>query len=379
MPTSFSPRFVDLVRCTCSTVGTGNLVLGSAVAGFASFAASLTVGDRFYYAVAGIDKPAEAEVGRGTLMADGSIAREAIVGALFNFTLGQKTVSLVAGAEWYRKASAGAVDMASVATRAQSDLGAAINELAGLSPLFSELGATHVPAVVRRIATAGRTSVGKSPAAYVRDPDQSANTVIGQRWIDALPAGEQAAATSAIKAILDRVRTKDADGQYWVIDDEGQQVHAGHFGAVGDGQWSYSGGVSGTDDFAAIQALIDWRTYLRGKDGYNSLECLLPPGQFRIGSGLQLGYGDTYRTVVLRGAGPVFGGGFSNGGGSTLICDFVDRPGISIQGGRRAGLYPGQGARPSAEPRARQFRDRRSRSDELVRPGAADDLALSAL
>ena len=333
MPTTFTPRFVDLVRCTCSTVGTGNLVLGAAVAGFASFAATLSVGDRFYYAVAGIDKPVEAEVGRGTFLADGSILREAMSGALTNFSLGQKTVSLVAGAEWFRKASAGAIDTATLATRDKSDLGAAVNELAKLSPLFSEIGTTRVPVSVRRIFTAGRSAVGQAPGAYIRDPDQSALTTIGQSWVDALPVAEQAAAVVAVKAILDRVRTKDADGLFWVIDDDGCQVHAGHFGAVADGWFAYNGSIAGTDNAAAIQALIDWRQYLRQFTPSQNRECLLPAGAFRINNGLQLGYGDAFRQVVLRGAGPTFGGG-GNGGGTTLICDFDDRPGISIEGGR---------------------------------------------
>ena len=141
---------------------------------------------------------------------------------------------------------------------------------------------------VRRIFTAGRSAVGQAPGAYIRDPDQSALTTIGQSWVDALPVGEQAAAAVAVKAIIDRVRTKDADGLLWVIDDEGQTVHAGHFGAVADGGFAYNGSIAGTDNAAAIQALIDWRQYLRQYTPSQNRECLLPSGAFRINNGLQL-------------------------------------------------------------------------------------------
>lgn len=336
MPTTFTPRFVDLVRCTCSTVGTGNLVLGAAVAGFASFAATLSVGDRFYYAVAGIDKPAEAEVGRGTLLADGSIVREAMSGALTNFTIGTKTVSLVAGAEWFRKANAGAIDTTTLATRDQTNLGAAVNELAKLTPLFSELPTTRIPAAVRRIFTAGRTAVGGSPGAYIRDPDQTTLTSSGQDYVNALPAVEQAAAAAAVSAILDRVRARDADGQYWVIDDNGCAVHAGHFGAIADGGYNeISGGMVGTDNAPAIQAMVDWRVYLKQYTASAARDCLVPPGMLRIGQTIELSYGDTFRKVVLRGAGISFPIGL---GGTTLLCDFDDRPGIEIEGGRYSGV-----------------------------------------
>jgi hypothetical protein len=117
----FTPKFVDLVRCTTTSTGTGALTLGAAVAGYAGFTETLNVGDQFYYCVQGVDKPAEREVGRGTLEAGGKLGREAIGGALTNFTVGTKTVALVASAEWYAKVEqggAGGGGQSSVATRA---------------------------------------------------------------------------------------------------------------------------------------------------------------------------------------------------------------------------------------------------------------------
>ena len=107
MAEPFEPRFVDLVRNYTTTQGTGNLVLGQAVSGFTSFASAVQPGDQFYYSAIGVDKPNEREVGRGTMQANGSIAREAIGGSLTNFSNGTKTVALIAAAEWFEKVEAG--------------------------------------------------------------------------------------------------------------------------------------------------------------------------------------------------------------------------------------------------------------------------------
>lgn len=104
MADAFQPKFVDLVRNTTTTQGTGNFVLGAAATGFISFTAALQPGDSFYYSAIGVDKPAEREVGRGTLQANGSISRSPIGGTLTNFSSGTKTIALIAAAEWYASA-----------------------------------------------------------------------------------------------------------------------------------------------------------------------------------------------------------------------------------------------------------------------------------
>jgi len=109
MADGFMPRFVDLVRNTTTTVGTGNFVLGPAANGFTSFAEALTAGDRFYYSAIGVEKPSEREVGRGTLLADGTVVREPIGGSPTNFTAGTKMVALVAAAEWFEAVQSGSI------------------------------------------------------------------------------------------------------------------------------------------------------------------------------------------------------------------------------------------------------------------------------
>jgi hypothetical protein len=112
MADPFQPKFVDLVCNYTSTTGTGNFTLGPTVNGFSSFTSALQPGDSFYYSALGIDKPAEREVGRGTLQANGSIARDPVSGTKTSFTGGTKILQLIAAAEWYNSVQAGASGVA---------------------------------------------------------------------------------------------------------------------------------------------------------------------------------------------------------------------------------------------------------------------------
>jgi len=114
----FQPRFVDLVRNYTSTAGTGAFALGPAVNGFTGFGSALQAGDSFYYSAIGVDKPAEREVGRGTLQANGTISRSPIGGSLTNFSSGTKTIALIAAAEWFTTIQNGAGSLQAVASRA---------------------------------------------------------------------------------------------------------------------------------------------------------------------------------------------------------------------------------------------------------------------
>ena len=106
---SFTPKFVDLVKNSTSVQGTANVVLGAAPAGFTGFGQACVAGDQFYYCIQGSDKPAEREIGKGTMQADGTIARATADGsALTKFTSGAKTIALVAASDWFAKVEAAA-------------------------------------------------------------------------------------------------------------------------------------------------------------------------------------------------------------------------------------------------------------------------------
>ena len=115
MADDFQPRFVDLVRSYTSTVGTADFNLGSAPNGYIGFADACAAGDQFYYSAIGIDKPAEYEIGRGVLQANGVISRDPISGTKTNFTTGIKSVALIAAAEWFGATQAAAESAPSAA------------------------------------------------------------------------------------------------------------------------------------------------------------------------------------------------------------------------------------------------------------------------
>ena len=71
----FTPKFVDLVRSIATVQGTGPVAVGSAVNGYTSLADAVSEGEQFYYCIQGVDRPDEREVGRGTMLADGLMAR----------------------------------------------------------------------------------------------------------------------------------------------------------------------------------------------------------------------------------------------------------------------------------------------------------------
>lgn len=121
---TFTPKFVDLVRNFATVQGSGEVTLGSAVYGYTGLTAALQPGDQFYYNLQGVDKPHEREIGRGTLEANGKVAREAISGSLTPFSSGTKTIALVAAAEWFSKLESGGAGGGQSAFVSPQDFGA---------------------------------------------------------------------------------------------------------------------------------------------------------------------------------------------------------------------------------------------------------------
>lgn len=215
MADSFQPRFVDLVRNTTKSIGTGNVELGPAVSGYASFSEALSAGDQFYYSISGIQKPEETEVGRGTLLADGTIAREAISGVPTDFSEGTKTISLVTAAEWY-----GGIEKLRAAKHVETR--AALAD-----------ASTEIPVVflgeARREGTFRFDPSDKS-AEVAADPMQGLHVA---------PAFDPSGASGAW------VRNRDIDNWH----------HVKWFGAVWDGV---------TDESGAIQAALDYLEFAGG-------------------------------------------------------------------------------------------------------------------
>jgi hypothetical protein len=122
---TFTPKFVDMVRSAALVSGTGPVTLGAAISGFTSFAAACAVGDQFYYCLQNSDRPTEREIGRGTLQANGIIARQPVSGTLTNFNSGAKTIALVTAAEWFAKLEQGGSGGGNAAAATRAALAAA--------------------------------------------------------------------------------------------------------------------------------------------------------------------------------------------------------------------------------------------------------------
>ncbi|HUG46266.1 MAG TPA: hypothetical protein VMK31_07130 [Sphingomicrobium sp.] len=208
MADSFQPKFIDLVRNFTDTHGTGDLVLGDSVPGFVSFTSALQPGDRFYYSMVGLVKTNESEVGRGTLQADGRIAREPINGEFTNFSTGKKAVSLVAAAEWFdainslRDAPAGASSRAELASLAVG--GAAILSESGREGTFifdaSNLSAEVTADTLQGIYVAPDSDSTGASGAWVRHP--GIDTWINAQWFGADEAGTAEATSASIIAAV---------------------------------------------------------------------------------------------------------------------------------------------------------------------------------
>ena len=101
----------------------------------------------------------------------------------------------------------------------------------------------------------------------------------------------------------------------------GNFVDVRDFGATGDGV---------TDDTAAIQAAIDYVMYTVQSNGGR---VWMPAGTYKTTDCLHLGYGTSYRSVVLEGEGYNYRGE-RQFCGTTIKPTFSDRPAINIQGAR---------------------------------------------
>lgn len=141
MPTPF---FADLVRELAQEGGTGPLTPTGAVPGHRRFADAVPTGISFHYAVAGIARPEQWEVGTGRIGGDGRLLRDMVAassanGATVDFAAGLKTIALTVGAGWFAANDTQAATLAAGMTA----LG---DELAGLADAIETrqpLSTTH--------------------------------------------------------------------------------------------------------------------------------------------------------------------------------------------------------------------------------------------
>ncbi len=134
MPTPF---FADLVRELAQEGGTGPLTPGGAVPGHRRFADSVPAETDFHYAVVGVARPEQWEVGTGHIDSAGRLVRASVAassdgGAHVDFAAGLKTIALTVGASWFA-ANEGAIDA----------VGGAVEDLAAVVAAKQPLSTTH--------------------------------------------------------------------------------------------------------------------------------------------------------------------------------------------------------------------------------------------
>lgn len=141
MPTPF---FADLVRELCQDGGTGPLTPTGAVPGHRPFAAVVPPGVSFHYAVAGVARPEQWEIGLGRIDSQGRLVRDSVAassnaGATVDFAPGLKTIALTVGAGWFA-----ASDAANAAAAGElAAIGASVANLTGALAGKQPLSTTH--------------------------------------------------------------------------------------------------------------------------------------------------------------------------------------------------------------------------------------------
>jgi hypothetical protein len=282
MADPFQPRFADLVRNYTSTSGTGNFTLGPAVNGFTGFGSALEVGESFYYSAIGVDKPAEREVGRGTLLSNGQISREPITGPKTNFTTGTKSIALIAAAEWFERVESGTGGGGSAASATRPQLAAAPSSQAAML-----------------LAEAGREGLfvfdGSNLSAKVSaDPNQG---------IYVPPTGGNGSTGAWVRKVNGRHNVK------W-------------FGAVGDDV---------TNDGAAFTAALAYLNAIAISGygyGMGTPELFIPAGKYYLGTTTL----DITHSIIVTGE-----NGADAGGGSTILRWAAGATGIRTQAANTTG------------------------------------------
>ena len=165
----------------------------------------------------------------------------------------------------------------------------------------SQVGFTPTGGIAATDVQAALAGVDSEKVAFTRLDDSDGSSLVGF-----LQAGTGAVATTVQAKLRETVSVKD-------------------FGAVGDGV---------VDDTAAIQAAIDATIYNGSSNQANGLKhtVYIPAGTYRITDTIHLGYGVSFNSVTVEGAGYQYGSNLFNG--TRIVADFDDRPAFNFQGSR---------------------------------------------
>lgn len=142
MPTPF---FADLVRELAQEGGTGPLTPTGAVPGHRRFAGAVPPDTSFHYAIAGIARPEQWEVGTGRIDVSGRLVRDSVAassagGARVDFAVGLKTLALTVGAGWFAASDTAAASTGAALTALETGLAAGLAAKQPLSTGHASVG-----------------------------------------------------------------------------------------------------------------------------------------------------------------------------------------------------------------------------------------------
>ena len=181
MPTPF---FADLVRELCQEGGAGPLTPTGAVPGHRRFSEAVPPGVAFHYAVAGIARPEQWEVGTGRIGGDGRQLRDTVAAssndnAAVDFAPGLKTIALTVGADWFAASDTQAATLAGNVVAVGSGLAALTDALDAKQPLSTTHGAASAGAADDQITVRRGTGWINIPLAALAFRDGGGRYLLG--------------------------------------------------------------------------------------------------------------------------------------------------------------------------------------------------------
>ena len=357
MPTPYS---ADLARELCHDGGTGPLTPTGAVPGHRRLAEAVPADTQFHYAVAGIARPEQWEVGWGRIDGSGRLARDAVMasfqaGERVDFSAGLKTIALTVAADWFA-----GVD-AAIAAR-DAAVSAVVDALGAKQPLSTlhtaaATGAVGDAVTVRR----GDGWVNIPLATMAFRNAESRYTLDGQ--IGAAN-GNAAAPSISFAADVDTGLFRAGVDSIGLTTGGGERMRVTEAGRVGIGTSAPSAAVhiSGASpnlrigQTAAVDTFYGVELFAGGfVDG--SFKSSLTSGEVRIGAGRSIGWGgflafhtDTVERLRL-----------SNNGTLTPGADNVQTLGAA--GKRWSTIFAATGAINTSDAREKTWRGAASEAE----------------
>ncbi len=291
MPT---PYFADLARELCQDGGTGPLTPTGAVPGHRRLADAVPVDTPFHYAVAGIARPEQWEVGWGRIDDSGRLVRDTVMASSqgverVDFAAGLKTVALTVAADWFE-----GIDAAIAAQ--DGAVSAVVDALGGKQPLSTLHAAAAAGAVGDAVTVRRGDSWVNIPLATLAFRSAEGRYVLDGEI--GAPNGNAAAPSISFAADSDTGLFRAGADSIGLATGGGERMRVTDAGRIGIGTSDPSAAVhvSGTSpnlrigQTAAVDTFYGVELFAGGfVDG--SFKSSLTSGEVRICAGRSVGWG----------------------------------------------------------------------------------------